>query len=375
VKLITLVTLLLGVAMTSPIAGELEPPGSPTPTPGPEPRTAVNAENTPGDVESTFRITQPGSYYLAGSITGEPSKSGVEIVADGVTLDLMGFELRGVAGTLDGIRVEGEVRLGLAVRGGSVREWGRDGMFVEGVAELILADMRFSRNGGRGLRQSLSILDQLSGGAVTTCTFASNEADGLWVRSGWTVTNSVAFDNGDRGFFLGDFSTVTGLTARGNGEHGIQVGDGSTVGQCTAAENGTGGLQVGGGSTVVACTANRNGQDGIRAPIGGSVIGCTASGNGRHGIFAPRESLVRDCSCTFQTSGAGIFVDLNDCRVEGNLCTGNQTGIDVDGTENLIVRNMATGNTSMNFDIVGGNQVGTIRASPVGAGPWDNFEF
>jgi len=46
----------------------------------------LNAANTPGDADSVFKITQSGSYYLAGNITGVSAKYGVEIAASGVTL-------------------------------------------------------------------------------------------------------------------------------------------------------------------------------------------------------------------------------------------------------------------------------------------------
>jgi hypothetical protein len=42
-------------------AGPLSPPAGPiAPTPGPEPRIAINAVNTPGDANSLYKITQPG---------------------------------------------------------------------------------------------------------------------------------------------------------------------------------------------------------------------------------------------------------------------------------------------------------------------------
>ena len=41
---------------------------------------------------------------------------------------------------------------------------------------------------------------------------------------------------------------------------------------------------------------------------------------------------------------------------------------------NIIVRNTAAGN-AVNWSIVGGNDVGTIQASPVGVGAWDNFSY
>src|SRR5882724_6913166 len=58
-----------------------------------EPRTAINATNTPGDADSVFKITQPGSYYLTGNVQGVASKHGIEIASSNVSLDLGGFAL------------------------------------------------------------------------------------------------------------------------------------------------------------------------------------------------------------------------------------------------------------------------------------------
>src|SRR5215470_13825947 len=51
-----------------------------------EPRVAINAANTPGDANSTYRIAQAGSYYLTGNLSGEAGKSCIEIDASNVTL-------------------------------------------------------------------------------------------------------------------------------------------------------------------------------------------------------------------------------------------------------------------------------------------------
>jgi len=105
---------------TSLPAGPLSPPPGPVaPPPGPEPPIPINASTTPGNASALFRITQPGSYYLTGNITDSSAKHGIEIVASNVTLDLRGFEVRGVAGSLNGIRVEG-TRSGITVTDGSV---------------------------------------------------------------------------------------------------------------------------------------------------------------------------------------------------------------------------------------------------------------
>ena len=84
-------------------AGPLDPPAGPVTSTYKtltevEPRIAISATNTPGDADSVFKITQPGSYYLTGNITGVVGKHGIEIAVSGVTLDLGGFDLVGVPG-------------------------------------------------------------------------------------------------------------------------------------------------------------------------------------------------------------------------------------------------------------------------------------
>ena len=116
--------------------GSLTPPGAPAPTMKTldqiEPRVAINATNTPGDADSLFKITQPGSYYLTGNITGVAGKHGIEIAAPangpGVTIDLMGFELTGVPGSLDGIAATTAGARNIAIVNGAVRAWGGDGV-------------------------------------------------------------------------------------------------------------------------------------------------------------------------------------------------------------------------------------------------------
>src|SRR6185436_9128761 len=86
------------LAVVAALAGPLDPP------PGPiaptyktltevEPRVALSAANTPGDANSIYRITRTGSYYLADHLFGQPGKHGIEIDANGVTIDLNGFDV------------------------------------------------------------------------------------------------------------------------------------------------------------------------------------------------------------------------------------------------------------------------------------------
>jgi hypothetical protein len=85
--------------------GSLTPPGQPAPTMKSadqiEPRTIVNAVNTPGDATSLFIIRQPGSYYLTTNLTVSTG-DGIDINTNNVTLDLNGFTIASTAASATG---------------------------------------------------------------------------------------------------------------------------------------------------------------------------------------------------------------------------------------------------------------------------------
>ncbi|MCC6323156.1 MAG: hypothetical protein IT438_17160 [Phycisphaerales bacterium] len=110
-------------------AGPLDPPGGAVSSTYKtltevEPRIPISLATTPGDADSLFRITSPGSYYLTGNITGVIGKHGIEIAAGEVTIDLNGFALSGVAGmgAFSGIIMStGINQPNITIRNGTVR--------------------------------------------------------------------------------------------------------------------------------------------------------------------------------------------------------------------------------------------------------------
>ena len=322
-------------------AGPINPPAGPVaPTPGPEPRIAISATNTPGDANSVFRITQPGSYYLTGNVAGVSGKHGIEIFggAWGVTIDLNGFEVNGsAAGTLNGITIDTGGPRSITVMNGSVREWDGDGVNVG-----------------------------LAVGCRVEGIIASNNAgDGIYTGFYGVVERCVAYNNDGKGIIVDTDSSVTQCTAISNGSNGISLGNDCTASDCVSGGSGANGMTTGSNCVVTRCTVSGSATDGIRASIGTLVIDSASRDNGLDGIDCSDKCVIRGNVCegngttTGASGGAGIHATGSGNRIEGNQCSGADRGIDVDDVGNVIVRNTCRGNTT-DWTIVADNIYGAI---------------
>ncbi len=365
-------------------AGPLTPPPGPiASTPGPEPRIAVNAQNTPGDADSLFRITQPGSYYLAGNVTGVVGKHGIEIDASGVTLDLNGFLLNGVPGSLDGVSVRSFDGQGVAIRNGSVQNWGDCGIEFEYLgghpSTGVITDIDASRNARIGIyTQASSRIERctanengddgirvLSNSTITACNASLNGGDGFSTNTGCVVTGSTASNNAGRGFSLGLGNTIQSCTANAN-----SIGfssQGGSYDNCTAYDNSSHGFNLFAGNTVKGCSAYRNIGNGMLATGANSIIDCIANSNILDGIRVTTNALVRGNICNGNGSGpeggAGIYATSTDNRIEDNTCTDNDRGIKIGTGGNFIARNTCSGSLVVNWDVAAGNACLIISAS------------
>lgn len=366
-----IVVSVLAAASMAAQAGPLTPPAGPVaPTPGPEPRVAINSANTPGDPNSRFRIINPGSYYLAGNLTGIAGDSGIEIAASNVTIDLMGFAVTGVALTLDGITTDG-VRDNITIRNGTITNWGSDGINLTtgGTGDgYRIEGVTASDNGGHGFR--------LGNRAVLRSAIAtSNGDDGFNLSSNAALSDCVASLNGARGFTVGSSSTLTGCTASNNTAEGFFLVANATATNCTAISNAGRGFYVGLGGVISRCVASSNSGDGIYAiGDGTSISGCTVRDNDADGIEVTAMSSVADNICSGNGSAAGdhagIHVTGSRNRIDGNICTNNDAGIYVESNSNFITRNIC-GDNLPNFELVAGNFYGIIvfRSSFLNGGP------
>lgn len=319
-------------------AGPLNPPAGPIVSTGKttqeifdkvgssEPRVPISLSTTPGDANSLYKITQPGSYYLTGNITGVAGKHGIEIASGEVTLDLNGFTLQGIAGmgAFDGINASVASLRGIKIRNGNVRDWGGEGI------DLFTATALF-------------------------CT-----VEGIYARS-----------NASHGIYMDDGSTVIDCAANLNGGSGIDIDSGARVERCRSSGNVLFGIDVGTG-IVRECYTTGNDASGIFASNSTTVEHCKSDINGVDGIVAGSSSVIRHNTCSSNgvnsTTGAGVHITGVGAHVEANRCITADRGILVDAGSNTIVKNICVSN-SIDWIIAVNNIYGPIidRRAPATA--------
>lgn len=282
-------------------------------------------------------ITAPGSYRLTSNLTGEFGANAIEIslasMGPGMTLDLNGFEIAGVAGSLDGIRVTSWATRSVSVRNGTVRNFGGDGLDLAIANAALVENIHARENGGRGIAAGFA-------GVVRASVAWSNGEAGFWVNNDGLVENCVAEGNTGPGIYA-YAGTVRGSLAHANAFYGIQAYR----------------------STVSSSSASQNALPGIFIDEG-NLVDSTATGNPGGCIYAFNRSRIAGNTCTGMgaAQGQGIAVEGTGNRVDSNNVNNNLTGITVTGTSNLIIRNSASGNGT-NFTIGAGNTAGPVVTS------------
>ncbi|MBL8760237.1 MAG: right-handed parallel beta-helix repeat-containing protein [Phycisphaerae bacterium] len=322
------------------VAGPLNPPGGPIGATMKtlaevEPRIALSAANTPGDADSIYKITQPGSYYLTGNLTGVAGKHGIEITASNVSLDLGGMHLDGsTPGTFHGIYTIGSGLSNVAVFNGTVSGWG-----------------------GAGVHHSIN---GTIGGRVERIHSNSNGLQGFVVGNSSSVSDCSAYDNAGDGFVIYSGCVVRDCESRANAGDGFDFTGGVSLSGCAAyANTGTGFVaSTFSANTLDHCIAYSN-LIGISLASGSSVLDCTAVANNIDGVRVSSRCTVRGNTClengASDPAGAGVRTTGADNRVEANHCALNDIGYAIKASGNALLRNSATGNSVLNWSIVSGN--------------------
>jgi parallel beta-helix repeat protein len=363
--------------------GALDPPGAPAPTMKSlsqiEPRTPIG--------ELPVTLSASGSYYLTGNLTGGSGSNGITVEADDVTIDLGGFVLAGVSGSLDGILVSGS-HVNLVIKNGTIRAWGGDGVNGTAASAGGCFNVRALSNGKAGMRtgERSTIKDcvatgNLEGGIrggyhslISGCVASGNKEAGIAGDGGATVHDCLAMNNidGAPGIVCADVSVIEGSTCRDNDGNGFFAGAGSVIERCTATANNGNGVQTSLSSTVKACAAKNNSGAGVSVDHGSTVRDCVSRQNAVSGIELTDRCLILDNNCS-ENESDGIHVIGSANRIEGNHMTNNAIGLKVLAAGNVIVRNTALGN-SPGFEVTGTQMIGPIETDlDAASSPWANF--
>ena len=387
--------------------------------------------------ELPFTIDSCGSYVLTRCLTGVAGSHGITISASDVTLDLNGYTLAGVPGSLDGIKVNPGFVQSYVFRNGVVRDWGGVGVNASGVRGLLLEDLSVRGSGGIGFRagaeariRGCHAVDngshgfEAGGGVLVNCVAALNDGDGMRLTGGLASNCSarqntqtgfasfvgscllrnctaelngagfnasgraclegcVAKDNGS-GISIGDHSTAINCTASGSTNSGIVARENSTIADSTVSGNGFLGIDLDDGSSVRGSVARNNTAGGISARSNCSVIECLASDNTGTGISLFEHNLALRNRC--DGNDEGLLTSGSHNRIESNdLSRNTTTGLRVGGVRNVVLCNTVHDNTA-NYVIGSLNAFGPIvdlstggdlssLADPNNAHPWANFEY
>ncbi|MFL6530242.1 MAG: hypothetical protein ACJ8KX_07205 [Chthoniobacterales bacterium] len=319
------ILVLLCICVSIFAQGPLTPPAAPAPTMKTldqvEARTIINATNTPGNGTNQFVISTPGSYYLTGNITGVSGKNGILVNNNNVTIDLNGFVLNGVSGSLAGISDGGSNHGNATVRNGGILNWSGAGIDLGASFDSRIEHLIVTNNGGIGMKMSDAC-------ALRDCVARDNIGDNIVTGFNANLTHCTAVGS-QNGYGINLQGVATDCVANFNKSVGIIAGNNSTISNCAAASNIGGGIYVGNGSTVTGCAASGNGSGsgtvvGIQTGSGCTVTDSSASYNTvLYGIVANPGCTLTHCTASNNTSAQATSAGILAAGATVIGCTAN----------------------------------------------------
>jgi parallel beta-helix repeat protein len=277
-------------------AGSLEPPGPPAPTMKTlaEVESRVPVQSLPGSSVALYEITEPGSYYLVDNIVGGPGKTAIAILSSNVVLDLNGYALLGTPDSDSGINFLGGLQ-NCVVMNGIIRGWPLNSIFGVNCQACQVLDVLSEESGSR--------------------------------------TSSIAV-------WMGFRSLVDGVTVRNHPSGpGVQVESLSAVRSTTVTASEIGFVLNGESCSIVESVATGNAGAGIQVNGSGLVSRCVSNSN-LEGVIVSGDVMVTD-NVMF-SNGHGVRLTGSNNRVDGNLVTTWDTGIEIEAgaSGNTVQRNL-----------------------------------
>lgn len=272
---------------------------------------------------------------------------------------------------------------------------------IETGARSVVRECVATGNGGDGINVGNQCV-------IENCGANGNTGDGIAGAVALVVQACTASDNTDAGIRHGSGSTVTGCSVESNsGASALVVGNNSTVAQCTLRNNTSNAatsqaISAAAGSTVVECSvgqtqstaATLTASTGMGIAVGSDCLveRCNLTSSAGDGIRAGGTcrivgNLVSGSGSTATTDGAGINLTVGGNYIDGNIVNAADRGIQVSGTDSILVRNRVRNtpanyvvgvNNSLGAIVVPGNNAaingnGAVASSLGTTDPWANF--
>src|SRR5205085_1489845 len=259
--------------------------------------------------------------------------NGIQINAEGVTLDLNGFQIsRAGGGSGNGIEIV------LTAHRATIRNGSITG-FAYGVNSL-------GTGGGSPTYARGCAFRDLS---VSGCS-----AYGLLAGNLALIESCRAHDNaGTAAIYTANGAVMINCTVDHNtASYGIRAGTGSSLTNCIARENtGFTAISTTQGSSLSNCSAYSNFANfGIDAQAGSSLTNCTAAFNDgggattSAGISAGNQSTVRGCTSSYNTTAisatptTGMGFDIATGSTIEHCTAASNRGDNINVTSNCVVR-------------------------------------
>ena len=296
-----------------------------------EPRMPLTQATTPGNLISVYAIRDSGSYYLTGDVLGEAGKHGIRIEADNVSLDLNGFAVRGVPGSLCGIACAEPSTHGVPgarsdIRPDPLDQSGEPDSENQGGSGTPLVTPRLAISNGLVLGWDGTGID------ICTAAFArleqlqvtSNGAEGIHVGNNAIVSRAHVTYNEKAGIHAGSYAIVSECSVIGN-ENGVCAGVGVNISRCNVRLSRANGILAGTDAVVASCMVAQSEGAGIDVGAGSLVTQSVSRSSGTFGIRTGANSLVGEC-VEMNSTGIGI-------RCGGHSLIRGNMSMSIDGCE------------------------------------------
>ena len=323
--------------------GSLEP--SQPPSAGGTMKTLDEVEPRIPLILPPYEISQPGSYYLTHDLNIESFANGINITADDVTIDLMGYKIElgyhFISGEYYGIKVDGAKNVKIC--NGTIKGFNTYGISgktseTEGIE---ISSMRIIGN------ESAGIYLEGKNHTITDCYVSDSNSVGISCSStdNLIISKTTVTNNNGIGIRSGNSAIIENCIVTGNDGTGINVSyfnDNCKIKDNIVRNNSGGGIGAGNNCVVSGNSVSSNSGSGIYCVDSNTIISNSIYANGARGIDCNEGNVVKNNSIK-DNQGNGLETGNGNTvinnSVQRNIADGLRIGYGCTITGNTAYKN------------------------------------